>query len=131
MSKTLHQIALENLKAQGLTEGSKVKVIAKAESRTGGWTNSWVDTMDQAVGKIFEITSISKDDSGVDIVVNPGSCSFGFPAFCLELIPRKVSMKLNDNYTADVYHQERVVKVGCQEFPFYVIKELYELTKNA
>ena len=132
MSKTLHEIALENLISQGLTKGSKVRVIAKAKSRSGGWENSWVDPMDCAVGEILEVYSTS-GLSGVGLVIDSSRCDYGFPAFCLELVsnpPKPVKVPLNSNYVAEIFPKYKIVKVGCQDIPFENVKKLfYEIKK--
>jgi hypothetical protein len=48
----------------------------------------------------------------------------------INLITKKNSIKLNDNYTAIVNHKDKVVTVGCQNFDFVKIGELYNAIKR-
>jgi len=49
----------------------------------------------------------------------------------IELLSGKRSeLKLNDDYTAIINHEDEVVEVGCQKFGFDKIEELYNFIKN-
>ena len=79
--KSLHEVAFDNLIAQGLKVGSTVKVIGKAESFSGGWNNTW--DMDECVGIEMTVKSVNLSK---EIFLND-DCSY--PAFVLELVPPK------------------------------------------
>ena len=80
-SKTLHEIAFDNLDQQGAVAGSKVKVIAKAESKSGGWNTYWVEEMDEYVGKTATIRSINIYNRRITL-----DNGYDYPAFVLELV---------------------------------------------
>lgn len=48
----------------------------------------------------------------------------------INLLTKKNSIKLNDIYTAVVNHKDKVVTVGCQNFDFVKIEELYNAIKR-
>lgn len=48
----------------------------------------------------------------------------------INLLTNKNHIKLNDNYTAIVNHKDKVVTVGCQNFDFAKIEELYNAIKR-
>lgn len=48
----------------------------------------------------------------------------------INLLTNKNYIKLNDNYTAIVNHKDKVVTVGCQNFDFVKIEELYDAIKR-
>lgn len=60
--------------------GDRVRVMRKAKSFENGWKNSWVSSMNDAVGKEFEVVRTST--GGVYFKTR----SEGFPPFVLELV---------------------------------------------
>ena len=69
----------------GLKIGDKVLIVAKADTEQGGWGDSWVDDMDETVGKIGKVRA---DDygqvmghRGVTVVVD--GIFFNYPFFVL------------------------------------------------
>lgn len=67
----------------GLKVGDRVKVVRKEESYEGGWRNMWVTSMDNYIGRTFEVLQIA-GAHGI------GLCDEGlfncFPYFCLEKV---------------------------------------------
>lgn len=60
--------------------GDRVRVLRTAKTHENGWDNSWVPSMDDAVGKEFEVTRVST--TGVHFKHR----FEGFPPFVLELV---------------------------------------------
>lgn len=57
------------LKKHRLKVGSTVKIVKKAEDYENGWWNTWVESMDEEVGKEGKIVSIRNSD-GIEVSVN-------------------------------------------------------------
>ena len=78
--------------------GDKVRVVKKVEQENG-WRNSWVDDMDELLGKTFTINMI--DESGIFFE----DSHYEFPPSSLELVteePQSVNQKRHKH--ADVIH---------------------------
>ena len=84
-------------KASGLKVGDKVKVTRKAEDYENGWGDIWDDeSMDDSVGKVFEITSDAQYGGGFLLNSN------WYPYFVLEKVEEewiiKHKAKTNKDY---------------------------------
>lgn len=66
----------------GLKEGDKVRVLRKATSHELGWCNSWVEPMDDMVGKEATVDFVSKAGVGIRFK----GMSYHYPWFVLEKI---------------------------------------------
>lgn len=111
-TKTLHEVASQYLKDLGLTKGSTVRVIAKAQSRSAGWSNSWTDDMDRYVGKVCTVDEEGISEHGIRLDV--GETTYRFPAHVLEVVkiaPSEVVMDLTSYYTAVIDYKNRTVTV--------------------
>jgi len=106
--------------ASGFKVGDVVKVLRKGKHYEMGWNAEWNEGgMSDLVG----LTSVIRD-------VNPNSGfqlsnRYWYPFFVLGVTKgAKTTTKvvLNDTYTAEV--SEKEVKVGCQTFPYSVIKKI-------
>lgn len=72
----------------GIKPGDRVKVIAKVESYSGGWQNSWAKEMDEYVGESFIVIDVPlKYNSG--IALRHPDNYYRFPYFCLEKVEKK------------------------------------------
>ena len=120
--KSLAELAVENLKAQGLKEGSIVKVLYKIPSKTQGWSNTWTVQMDSMIGKELKVLSIGSCGIYLECI----DFRLSFPPQCLEFVD-KVEFYLNQDYTCEINYSNKTVKVGCQYFTFKKIKELNAL----
>jgi len=69
--------------------GDKVRVIRKYKDRESGWNNSWVNSMDPAVGKTGDVTDVSRMLTHKDVTVHVPEIkeTWGYPVFALELVP--------------------------------------------
>ena len=63
--------------------GDKVRIVRKVE-REDGWTNGWVDTMNQFVANGVDYTVSDVGHCGVKLA----ECSFGWPVGALELVKK-------------------------------------------
>lgn len=108
-----------------LKEGDTVRIVRAAQSQEKGWGLEWnKERMDENVGKTFKILKV--DDVGCY-----GVClheNYWYPFFILEKVDAAVEYKLNASYTALITKDE--VKVGCQTFPWAVIKGLVTAHKK-
>lgn len=132
MATTLHELALENLQLQ---KGDIVKITHSVPSRNGGWTNSWVDNMDNFIGKNMKVLSINSNNGVALDSLEPGDYFYAYPAHCLEIVSRvpKISykkVKLNSLYDANI-GSDGTIEVGCQTFSIddvrRIIKEFDKL----
>lgn len=112
--------------ASGIAVGDTVKVLRKAKDYEMGWDLVWVSGMDLRVGKTYEVA----DDLGCEGFRLGGGGVF--PFFVLELVKKNAIKKvtLNPSCTAEINKDTKTVKVGCQEFSFDKVKELYEAIKD-
>lgn len=120
-------------KASGIKPGDTVRVMRKAESYEMGWGQPWARSMDIFVGKEYKVFALSKfEDFGF---VLDGVSGYLFPFFVLEVVKKAKSpfewiiISLNSFHLAIV--KEDKVSVGCQNFSFDKIKELYEAVRQA
>lgn len=67
--------------------GDVVKVIRKVESQNG-WNNSWIDDMDDAIGKVFTIQSIIDK---YDVYFK--EVDYGYPTTALKLVSNDKSIQ--------------------------------------
>jgi len=101
------------LRERDFKPGDLVKVTHRVPSRDLGWKNSWIDEMDQCIGREFRVHRLNMNSNKGVYLDNPGG--FKFPAHVLTLVshaPRKVPVRLSSSYTAEVYPGTKIV-VGC------------------
>lgn len=83
-NQTSKQYVEEQAKA-GFKKGDYVKVLAKVEKGTGGWSSSWTTLMDVVVGEIGVVLSLGHFSTGVQVsFANKGS--WYLPYFDLEKV---------------------------------------------
>ncbi len=74
------------IKEVGLRAGDKVLVVARVESHTHGWSNSWNDDAMRA-GDTLEVGEVYQEDNkelGIGLrVPDGGQYIYGFPFFVL------------------------------------------------
>lgn len=121
---TLHELALNLLREQGVTEGTKVRIIGTSTDHAHGWNNSWMSEMDQFVGKIVTVDSLW--EHGVSIKES----TYQYPAFVCSIEDRTMEVKINKDYMGELNFTERTLKVGCQTISFKKIAELYDLCQK-
>ena len=73
----------EWLKANDIGEGNKVRIVRKAKGYKDGWDNTWLDSMDDEVGKVGTVVE-DRGDKG--IVVDTGGKHWRYPYFVLEKV---------------------------------------------
>jgi hypothetical protein len=119
--------------ASGIKPGDTVRVMRKAESYEMGWGQPWPRMMDIFVGKEYKVFGLSKYDQN-GFILNSAS-GYAFPFFVLEVVKKAkphfkdIQVSLSPHYLAIV--KEDKVSVGCQNFTFDKIKELYEAVRQA
>lgn len=77
---------IENHKASGLKVGDKVRIEIPAPDYWGGWDNTWVDEMDDTVGKIGVIVEDNLK-TGFMIEIEDSNTSWEYPYYVLEKVP--------------------------------------------
>jgi len=70
-------------KASGIEVGDTVRVVRKAESRSRGWTATWVCEMDENVGRKMKVRGLyeSQEVNGINLGLN-------YPYFVLEIVKK-------------------------------------------
>lgn len=76
----------------GIKIGDLVKVTRSAISHEGGWNNSWIRIMDDAVGNIYTIKA-DHGSAGWELSFSNGR--YAFPSFVLEMQNKDIK-KTND-----------------------------------
>lgn len=106
-------------KASGIKVGDTVRVLRRALSYEMGWGTNWVSDMSKYIGRDFKVSRVHDTDG---VLLND---KWLFPFFVLEVVKSKpafVKVKLNDEYTAEVYSDKIVV--GCQTFDTSIARNL-------
>lgn len=78
--------------------GDKVKVVRKVESFANGWENTWEVEMDEAIGKVGEISDGDSDapnTAGFCIQIDD-SASWYFPPEALELVEEGLTVSCGE-----------------------------------
>lgn len=120
--KTPYQEAQEAwIKMVDLKVGDTVKVLTTAKRYQYGWLNSWERSMNLSVGKEFVVWKIYSD-AGIGL-----SDNLSYPFFVLEKVAEALPkpIKISDAYQAE-FRPDGSIKVGCQEIPFSLLKQIYE-----
>jgi hypothetical protein len=111
MTTTADYIRMQEL--SGFRVGDKVRVVRTAKKHELGWENTWVDEMDNTVGKIFTII----DDLGkygftlsTDIDGKNGP-RLTYPFYCLTLVDKETNGVVFD----PSYRPEPFQKVLCRD----------------
>lgn len=81
-----------------IKKGDKVRVIRKADHNEDGWGSLWNPEMDEAVGKVGRVCSISRifRECGIEVNV-PDVGPYLYPYFVLEKVEQKyVPFNFND-----------------------------------
>ena len=70
-----------------IKRGDKVRIVREADSREDGWESNWIPYMDEAVGKVGTVSSISSNfrESGIEVSV-PDVWPSRYPYFVLEKV---------------------------------------------
>ena len=78
-------------KASGIEVGDTVRVVRKAESRSRGWTATWVCEMDENVGRKMKVRGLyeSQEVNGINLGLN-------YHYFVLEIIKKANGTKPNN-----------------------------------
>jgi hypothetical protein len=121
-TKTMHEQILESL---DLKTGDTVRITHKVPSYNLGWRNSWIEDMDEFIGKTTVITDTHRN-SGIGIHID-GLGSYNFPAQSIEVVSRaksSVDIELTSDYTANVAADGSYVQVGCQKISYAKVKEV-------
>lgn len=108
-----------------LKVGDKVKVLRKAESRELGWIDSWVPSMDRAVGQTLEVINI-RVGSAAGVTLNYLS-NYAYPYHILEVVSRKVDKKtiaISSKYSAVISSDQ--IEVGCQTIDQALMQKLVD-----
>lgn len=71
--------------------GDRVRVLRDAKDYESGWGNSWVDQMDDAVGKTLTVSSA---DIGNGVALEDGHLDYEYPFFVLRLVRKAPKIKL-------------------------------------
>lgn len=125
-----HYNALQ--KASGIEVGDTVRILRVCKTNEMGWGCSWNAHMDKTVGMKGTVTTVSTADGiRVDFAKMVGDrLGWWYPFFALEIVkkrPRKVTVELNGEYSAEVYKDKIVV--GCQTFDTSIIQALADAHK--
>lgn len=80
--ETLQYIKHE--KSFNVKPGDAVFIFRKAENFEGGWTCTWIDGMDNNIGKSGIVQENIPDGRG--ILIDTGQHSFYYPYTCLRII---------------------------------------------
>ena len=83
IEKEIKRLYIKLQDEAGFKVGDIVKITQAAEKYTSGWCNSWIDRR-MFTGAIGKITAID-----MNITVQIGSYSFGYPFFVLEKVEPK------------------------------------------
>ena len=81
------------LKANDIGEGDKVRIVRKAEGYKDGWDNTWLDSMDDEVGKVGTVV---EDSGNKGIVVDTDGGHWSYPYFVLEKVEEESLFKDGD-----------------------------------
>lgn len=71
------------IKATGVKEGTRVKVMREAKDYESGWNAVWANEMRQAVGSVYRVCGF-RGPFGVRLEDVEGTICFNFPFFILE-----------------------------------------------
>ncbi len=106
--------------------GDTVRITSSATSYQFGWSNTWSKSMEDCVGKEFEVKYLPKN----------GQLSLGlyhYPFFVIELVKRAPVLpdpiKISDDYNA-TFSKDGTVSVGCQKVSFETLTKIYETAKS-
>jgi hypothetical protein len=111
MTTTADYIRMQEL--SGFRVGDKVRVVRAAKKHELGWENTWVDEMDNTVGKIFTIIddlgkygfTLSTDIDGKNVP------RLTYPFYCLTLVDKETNGVVFD----PAYRPEPFTKVLCRD----------------
>lgn len=117
-----HWVELTDLK-----EGDTVKVLYLPKGGEFGWDYSVVHRMNNLVGQECTVDDILEGSIYVNFTNVRGEADRCYiPFFCLQKIKGLETVKLNNEYTATIHKENRIVNVGCQTISFDAIEELYK-----
>ncbi len=74
----------------GIEPGDRVLVSRRADSYELGWDNSWVLSMDEAIGNVYTVESINNNARGISLL---GAPDYLYPFFVLHIVEKASSMK--------------------------------------
>ena len=84
MSAHQYRICQERwVRSNKISVGSKVRVLRAAEDYEDGWSEEWVPSMDEAVGKILTVRCINEDNRGIELAAAAYE-NFTYPYYVLE-----------------------------------------------
>jgi len=69
--------------------GDRVRILRTARTHERGWRNSWVDSMDDTIGKIGMVVAGGLGGIDVEVKVPGQHCSWGYPSFVLKRAQQK------------------------------------------
>lgn len=116
--------------AWGIEVGDTVRVLRKVVENEMGWPIRNGIDQNTSVGKVGEVTEVSKYGIVVSIE-SVGIMDYTYPFFVLELVskkPKSIKVNLNAAYEAEVF-KDKVV-VGCQTFPLGVVEAILKASKE-
>ena len=90
--------------------GTKVKVTQKVRGYEGGWSNSWNDTMDEAVGENGVVLG-EIGDGGIQVKSETSCGTFHFPYFALERLSDPYPEANYDSAEHEKFHMGDRVKI--------------------
>ena len=94
--KTYKERQDEWLRANGIREGDKLRIVRKAESHEDGWDDTWEPGMNNEVGNIGHVV-VDNGDKGIAVYAKCGS--WNYPYFVLEKVedePAYIPFDLSD-----------------------------------
>ena len=125
-TQTVHEQILAELELQ---KGDVVEITHRVPSGNLGWSNTWDDVMDEAIGRQGTVLSV---DLRMGVSVKIESIPyFLYPAQSIKLIsraPKYLEMKIRKDYKAKVYADR--IEVGCQTITMEDFKKLQALVKE-
>lgn len=109
-----------------LQPGDKVKVLYAVERHKDGWSNSWVSSMTDEVGKVLTVVRV-EGGSGIRLKDSKGNSSMSYPFFVLQKVenPLPEPIRISDSYKAE-FKKDGSIKVGCQDISYDLLKQIYE-----
>jgi len=103
--------------------GDKVKVVKRVEEEKG-WKNSWTSGMDDLIGKLFTIKTITR--TGIQFNETP----YHFPPSSLELVERigerNGKLLLELGYPVSIFLDGVRFETPTKYYPYIESKEWYE-----
>jgi len=114
------------IKMVNLEPGDKVKVLYAVEGHKDGWSNSWVPSMNNEVGKVLTVVK-QNGRSGIRLKDSKGNSSLSYPFFVLQKVenPLPEPIRISDSYKAE-FEKDGSIKVGCQDISYVLLKQIYD-----